>query len=634
MDADVRSARTPRRRVARTRSRARPRLDAGRVLLVVLAAWAIAVIAPDAYRAFGSLGSFGLVADNDGVITDTVGPFVTRAQSPAAAAGIVEGDRIDLRAMRCLPVLSSRCRSLLSVLGGLGGPQIVRPGAAIGLVIDPANGGAPRTVHMQAVRTTRGVTDRIVLLADTIVGIIVILAAARLVWLHPGRMTWGFFLYAMWFNPGQTYAYYAMLQPWPAAMFVQEFAEALAHGAGYAGLLVFALRFPFDTPSPALRRYEGLALGVGAAIFAMWLGTFTNAFGEHTETLASLVLLLGYVVDTLAVLILWRRRRSLPAPDSQRMLWVIWGFAIGLPTFILAEIAQSTSLLLHTAGLSLSSAAIGLLYLLNGVLAYFVSVAVTHRRVISVSVPLRHGTILTGLSLAVGIPIVNLHELLSHYQDTFPIPEWVWLLVVAPIALVLLQRLHEIGVKLVDRMLNRRFHAARETLKRAAAAMLKAPGCDEIDRLLAVTPTQALKLSSGAVFRRQDGVYRRQHAVGWDASALQVLRPEHDAAVLRSVATRAIVRLPRADWDGPGMEAKLQAPCLAVPVSSDVLGDGAIALYGAHTNGNDIDQDECDMLADFARHAAHGYERVAFTGLRHEVADLRSRLGKLQGAPA
>jgi hypothetical protein len=54
-----------------------------------------------------------------------------------------------------------------------------------------------------------------------------------------------------------------------------------------------------------------------------------------------------------------------------------------------------------------------MLYLLNGVLAYFVSVAVLHRRVISVAVPLRHGTILTVLALAVGIPIVNLHELLS-----------------------------------------------------------------------------------------------------------------------------------------------------------------------------------------------------------------------------
>jgi len=96
------------------------------------------------------------------------------------------------------------------------------------------------------------------------------------------------------------------------------------------------------------------------------------------------------------------------------MLWVICGCAIGLPTFIFAEIAQSTSLLLHALGLSPPTVLIGLLYLTNGVLAYFVSVAVLHRRVISVSIPLRHGTVLGALSLAVGIPIVNLHELLAH----------------------------------------------------------------------------------------------------------------------------------------------------------------------------------------------------------------------------
>jgi hypothetical protein len=621
------------RRIARRLALAWLRIHGGLALLIVIAAWAIAVIAPDGYRVFGSLGSFGLVADNDGVIIDTVGPFLTRAESPAVAAGIVEGDRIDLRAMRCLPVLSSRCKSLLAVIGGLGGPQIVRPGAAIDLVVHPARGGASRRVHLQAVRTTRGFADRIVLFADTIVGIVVILAAARLVWLRPSRMTWGFFLYAMWFNPGQTYAYYAMLQPWPIAMFAQEFAEALAHGAGYAGLLIFALRFPLDSPSAPLRRHEWLALAIGVAVFVMWLGSFTNAFGEHTETLTSVALLLGYAIDGLAVLVLIARRRTLPALDGQRMLWVIWGCAIGLPAFIFAELAQSTSLLLDLVGLSLSSAGIGLLYLLNGVLVYFVSVAVTHRRVINVSVPLRHGTILTALSLAVGIPIVNLHERLSHYQDTFPIPEWIWLFVVAPVALVLLQRLHEIGVKLVDRVLNRRFHAARARLAHAGAAML---GCDadEIDRLLVAAPVDALRLSCGAVFRGGDGTFRRGYAIGWDDDFLRELRPGRDAAALRSLATRTIVRLPRADSDETQLETHLKEPCVALPIASESLGAVAIALYGPHVNGNDIDEDEREMLADFARRVVMGYERAAFLGLRKQVAELRARVAALQASPA
>ena len=48
--------------------------------------------------------------------------------------------------------------------------------------------------------------------------ILVVLGAAYLVWLRPGAMTWGFFAYAIEFNPGQAYQFYAWLQQWPRAM--------------------------------------------------------------------------------------------------------------------------------------------------------------------------------------------------------------------------------------------------------------------------------------------------------------------------------------------------------------------------------------------------------------------------------
>jgi hypothetical protein len=535
--------------------------------------------------------------------------------------------------MRCVPLASLRCQNLLSLIGGLGGLQLVRPGASISLVMQPADGSATRIVEMHAVRTARGYADRVMLLVNTIVGVLVILAAARLVWLHPGRMTWGFFFYAIWFNPGQTFTYYALLQPWPAAIIIQEVAEAFARGAAYAGLLVFALRFPFDAPDGPLRRHEWFAAGAGVVIGALMLAAFSNAFGEHTETVASAAFLIGYVVDFAVVVILLVRRRRMPALDRQRTTWVIWGCAIGLPAFVFAELAQSTALLLHAIGLSPANIIVALLYLLNGVIGYFVSVAVTHRRVISVSIPLRHGTILTALSLAVGIPIVNLHELLSHYQDTFPIPEWAWFVIVAPVALLLLQRLHEVGVALVDRALNRRFHAARRQLLEAGAAMQQADG-ETIDRLLVTTPVHALALASGAAFRDRDGVFDRVFATNWTNADARTLVRERDAPILRSVETRRIVRLPRDDWDAPERDANLRSPCLAVPVYSASLGAFAILLLGPHANGSDIDDDECDMLREFAQRAAVGYERAAFVELREEVEGLRARLRALQPTPA
>jgi hypothetical protein len=609
-----------------------PQITPSRLLLVVLATWAIAMVVPDLYRVFSSLASFGLVADNDGVIVNAVGPFATPSESPAVAAGIKPGDRIDLPAMRCIPLDSPRCKNLLSVLGGLGGKQVVLPGREIELVLRPADSGATQVVRMEAAHPAYGWGDRLVLLADTVVAIIVIVAAFRLVWVHPGKITWGFFLYAIWFNPGQTYVYYALLQQWPVAIFLQEIAEALAHGAGFAGLLIFALRFPTDAPSPPWTRFEWIVPVLGVVIAVLWLTSFANAFGFPTETLTSTAFLLGYAIDAAVLFILVQRRRALPAQDQQRMLWVIWGYGIGLSAFIFAEIAQSTSLLQHRLGLSLPSAFIGLLYLLNGVLAYFVSVAVLHRRVISVAIPLRYGTILTVLTLAVGIPIVNLHELLSHYQASLEIPEWVWLLVVAPVALILLQRLHEIGVHMMDRLLNRRFHAARHQLKDAGEAILKAPSFDEVDRLLVNAPLRALNLSSGAIFRKQGDIFRREHSVGWDASPLRELRREEDDAVFRSIDTCASARLPLHAWNRPGLKQELQAPCVAVPVCSDSLGAVAIVLFGPHENGNDIDQDECEMLRDLAIRGAGGYERVAFVLLSKEVTELRASVAALRAA--
>ncbi len=110
-----------------------------RMLLIVLTLWALAMIAPGLYRLFNPLGTIGLSADNDGVVTDVVAPFASPQESPAAVAGIVPGDQIALRAMRCVPLGTPQCASLVAVLGGLGGMQSVWPHRRITLIIHPAS---------------------------------------------------------------------------------------------------------------------------------------------------------------------------------------------------------------------------------------------------------------------------------------------------------------------------------------------------------------------------------------------------------------------------------------------------------------------------------------------------------------
>ena len=85
-------------------------------------------------------------------------------------------------------------------------------------------------------------------------------------------------------------------------------------------------------------------------------------------------------------------------------------------------------------------------------------------------------------------------------------------------------------------------------------------------------------------------------------------------------------------WNRPGFEEELHAPCLAVPVCSDSLGAIAILLFGPHENGNDIDQDECEMLSGLVTRAAAGYERVAFVRLSNEVTEVRASIAALRAA--
>ena len=610
-----------------------PRFGRGRLLLIALAVWALAMILPSFYRVVEPLAAFGLSVDNDGVVLDVIAPFQTAPQSPAATAGLAPGDRIDLNRMHCYAPSSRACADLVTVLGGLGGLQYTLPNREIDLAMLSARDEPPRTVHLRAALAPLGWPARLVLLADTLAAILFVSTAFWLVWTRPSRITWGFFLYAAWFNPGQTYAYYALLQSWPVAVLAQEFAEAPAQGAAYAGLLAFALRFPSEAADRRWRRAERSLPWIGSILALLIVLSSANKFGFPTERITEATYLGGYVVIALVLVVLLRRRRGLKPQDEQRMRWAIAGCAIGLPAFILAEICQSSGLPYYLWGATPSQTAIGLLYLLQGVIAYFVGTAVRRQRVVSVAIPLRHGTITTALMLVIAVPVVYLHETVAAYQETLHLPEWIWPLVVAPIVLLVFQRLHEIAVDLVDHAFNRRFHRARDRVREAGRAMLKADSFRAIDQLLAEEPVQALRLSSAAVFRWMDGVLRRvEPAIGWDEARLRELQADLDGLVLQSLALGTPVRLRRGQWHRSGLPADDLSPCLAVPVCGGAKEGIALALFGPHESGSDINADEREMLQELATRAASAYDRTEAELLRSEIRELRRNIAAADGS--
>jgi len=601
---------------------------AGCVLLIGLTAWALLMIAPDLYRVVDPLASAGFAADNDGRIYDVRGPFPQEADSPAWKAGLRVGDRIDLTAMRCLPSRGVACVSLLSVLGGMGGTQLVRPGRVLALTVLPADGGGARTVTVAPQRPLVGWLSRFVLLLNAIAGIAFVLAAAWLVWTQPSAMSWGFFLYAIWFNPGQNFVYFLLLQEHPPLVLTHELAAALAHGAACSGFLLFALRFPGDQSEPRWQNVRRGLPALGAVIAGLHVLSSANAFGYPTETVARATFVADYGVDAFAVLILLRRQRGQPPQDYQRMRWVIWGCLIGLPAYILSGIMGSTTLW-HTL---LSEASIrqeltGLLLLVNGILGWFVFEAVRRPRVVSVSIPLRRITV---FGLMLSVPALFAHEQLEHLQEMLHLPSWAWI-AFASVLLFLIGRLHGLSVELADHVFNRTFRREAAQLTALGHDILQADSIEAIERLLTEAPLHRLGLASAAVFRHADGAFRRHaEGLGWTAAMADFLDP-HDTALV-GVATGQPFQIDATDAERLRFPVGLAAPTVAVPVR-DKLRCFAVALYGPHASGADLATDERTMLGRIAGDAALAYARAEMDALRGQVATLELRLSEARAVP-
>ena len=143
----------------------------------------------------------------------------------------------------------------------MGGAQLVKSGRVLCLHILPGDGGGARTLDVPAQPYETAWLEQSALFANEVVATVSILAAAWLVWTRPGAMTWGFFLYAIWFNSGQNFVFYAFLQDRPRLLLAQEAAGAVLEGVAYAGFLLFVLRAPSTAP---------IRLGAAGGLCCRW----------------------------------------------------------------------------------------------------------------------------------------------------------------------------------------------------------------------------------------------------------------------------------------------------------------------------------------------------------------------------
>jgi hypothetical protein len=596
----------------------------GRVLLILLALYGQSMIVPDLWRIVRPLGSFGLASNNDGLIYDVRGPFGTEAESPAWRAGIRPGDRLDLAWMRCIPVDTEVCASTLALWGGL---NYVMPGRNATLMLAAGHDRPPRQVTLVAQQRTRSRMLDLVLLLDQIAGILVVFGAAWLVWIRPGGMTWGFLVYAVEFNPGQAFQFYAWLQQWSPALLAQDVASCVTQTAGYTGFLLFALRVPGDETEGHWRRVERLLPVVAILLLALSITSLGSVFGNRAETATRASLIIGFAVDAAALGILLGRRKGLAPQDYQRIRWVIWGCLIGLPAFLIAELIEVTSLPSSLLGADVASEDVfGLIYLVNGVLCLFVVEAVRRPTVVSVSIPLRRATM---LGLLLSVPALFLHRQVEAVDELVHLPNWAWLAVASSLAF-LISRLHEFATGFADRLFDREYRRAEAHLADVGLAIQRAESLAEIDRLMVDEPSRSLHLASAAVFRNQDDAFRRRASCGWDAAAVEVLNGID--ALLPARQDGVPFPLDAIGATAAELPAGLARPILGVPVGNP-RHCFALALYGGHEAGTDLDNNQRALLADLARHAGVAYAQVERELLHDRIVALEGELAQAATLP-
>ncbi len=594
----------------------------GRVALVILTIYALAMVAPDFLRVVRPLGSFGLATNGDGLIYDVQGPFDSEEDSPAARAGLRVGDRLDLVAMRCIPVDTDLCASLLSQFGGV---NYVMPGREARLMITAAGDRPAREVRLTAEPRPDNRLFEIVVALDIIAGILVVLGAAWLVWTRPGGMTWGFFVYVIQFNPGQAFQFWAWAQLWPWALLINDFISVLMQAAAYTGLLLFALRAPLDRAEGRWRNIERALPAISLLFLAIALAGMGSVFGYPVERWMRSMLFVGFAVSIASLAILIGRRGDLSPRDYQRIRWVIWGCLIGLPAYLLAQLSQETSLFADVLGQGLQSEEVaGLLYLVNGVLCLFVVEAVRRPTVVNVSIPLRRATV---LGLLLSVPVLFLHKQIEVIDEYIHLPYWAWLAVASGLV-YLIARAHEFTTELTDRLFDRDFIRAERHLATVAETVLHARSLSEIERLLVNEPMHSLRLASAALFREQDGVFHRRASAGWDADETDALAADEPLLAARferkpysvdsvDPAHASHVRLPH----------DLARPILAVPVGNPRR-CYAILLYGGHDAGTDLDSSERRLLGALAHDAEVAYAQIECEKLRSRVALLEGQLAQ------
>jgi hypothetical protein len=609
----------------------------GKALVCVVTAWALFSVMPDWIRTWpygATVSRLPLEVDDSGVVQSVdpsaLRPAVTASRVHAAPRAVgrplmVAGDKIGLDRRNCLRdgITSGVCRDLLALYSGSGGIQFLTLNHPPVTVYDVNSGAA---VLVTPVPSEEPWYTKILLALDQLGAMAFIGLSAFMVWRRPSPATAGFFLYSAWFNPGQSYVAYALVQPYPLLVFAQELVQAIVVALGLVGFLVFALRFP-EADAP-LTRWERRALPLLAALLLLvQLGTFLTPFGARSaETFANALTLIETGVSIAVVAILILRGRRMVAHDRplewQRTRLVYWVLGFALPPYVLAELIAQAMLpanwLPQSAGDQ--DALVYALFIPAALMPFVVFEAVRRCRVVDVRFTFARGTTLA-LTGFIWLFVFAFAEVEIEHGVADTSSGGVLLLILLALVSVSFEHIRHGLNWACDLVFFRRLHRAEQAFKHASAAIDDADGVDALERLIVDRPLTMLQLASAAIFRHEGATLRRVRQSGWDGvSAANLSCSDPVLAPILAEGKPRRIELPVERPDFPPGAA---TPALIVPMGSHKE-TFAVALYGGHVLGDALVKEEEELLCGFLAEASAAYREAS---LRERIAELEAGNG-------
>jgi len=444
--------------------------------------------------------------------------------------------------------------------------------------------------------TADNVTNALLMLAT----LTTVAIGTWIVLLRPSKMTWAFFLYCA--SSGTLGVSMSVNLPSIAAAIDLALFGAMTT-ASFVPFTIFALRFPADRADGWRRQAQAVLLWSLAALVPLGIyisaGPFfawpiaAAAFAGSALGVAGVV----FVAVTFALAFF----HAQPA-DRAKIRWVGFGLIVGYSGPLAFSIGSSVP------GIAFDWP-IPVLNIVNALeIAVPISVAyvILRHRVFDIRFVLGRAAVYGAVTTIVVAGVTLLDFLVGKILSGARLAA-IGEAAVAIVVGLSLNGLHKRVEETVDALFFRGRRRAEQRLQRVGEGLLHAETADAINRALVTEVSSSLQLSSCAVFRRDDGWFVCDAAVGWDSTTRSI--EAGAGAVLALGARRTPLAIRDGVWPAGLLPAGNAAPQYAVPIESRVRLD-AFVLVGPHIGGEQLDPSELELLSDLCNSAAIAYEHL------------------------